>query len=117
MILLDDNFASIVTGVEEGRLIFDNLKKSIAYTLTSNIPEISPFLAFILCDIPLPLGTVTILCIDLGTDMVSSDLQAFVSITQLSVPPSICDEEAKQFFNLFFVYLKLFAEMINFENG
>ncbi|XP_059138718.1 sodium/potassium-transporting ATPase subunit alpha-like [Physella acuta] len=70
MILLDDNFASIVTGVEEGRLIFDNLKKSIAYTLTSNIPEISPFLLFILADIPLPLGTITILCIDLGTDMV-----------------------------------------------
>jgi sodium/potassium-transporting ATPase subunit alpha len=70
MILLDDNFASIVTGVEEGRLIFDNLKKSIAYTLTSNIPEISPFLLFILADVPLPLGTITILCIDLGTDMV-----------------------------------------------
>lgn len=70
MILLDDNFASIVTGVEEGRLIFDNLKKSIAYTLTSNIPEISPFLLFILFNVPLPLGTVTILCIDLGTDMV-----------------------------------------------
>jgi len=70
MILLDDNFASIVTGVEEGRLIFDNLKKSIAYTLTSNIPEISPFLMFIILSIPLPLGTVTILCIDLGTDMV-----------------------------------------------
>ena len=70
MILLDDNFASIVTGVEEGRLIFDNLKKSIAYTLTSNIPEISPFLFFIVFNCPLPLGTVTILCIDLGTDMV-----------------------------------------------
>merc|ERR1712198_238826 len=70
MILLDDNFASIVTGVEEGRLIFDNLKKSIAYTLTSNIPEISPFLLFICADIPLPLGTITILCIDLGIDMV-----------------------------------------------
>jgi sodium/potassium-transporting ATPase subunit alpha len=70
MILLDDNFASIVTGVEEGRLIFDNLKKSIAYTLTSNIPEISPFLVFIIANIPLPLGTITILCIDLGTDMV-----------------------------------------------
>ncbi|KAK2540962.1 sodium/potassium-transporting ATPase subunit alpha-1 [Columba livia] len=70
MILLDDNFASIVTGVEEGRLIFDNLKKSIAYTLTSNIPEITPFLIFIIANIPLPLGTVTILCIDLGTDMV-----------------------------------------------
>ncbi|XP_007945980.1 sodium/potassium-transporting ATPase subunit alpha-4-like [Orycteropus afer afer] len=70
MILLDDNFASIVTGVEEGRLIFDNLKKSIAYTLTSNIPEITPFLLFIVLGIPLPLGTITILCIDLGTDMV-----------------------------------------------
>ena len=54
----------------EGRLIFDNLKKSIAYTLTSNIPEISPFLLFIIASVPLPLGTVTILCIDLGTDMV-----------------------------------------------
>jgi sodium/potassium-transporting ATPase subunit alpha len=37
MLLLDDNFCSIVNGVEEGRLIFDNLKKSIAYTLESNI--------------------------------------------------------------------------------
>jgi len=77
MILLDDNFASIVTGVEEGRLIFDNLKKSIAYTLTSNIPEISPFLLFILADVPLPLGTVTILCIDLGTDMVPAISMAY----------------------------------------
>jgi sodium/potassium-transporting ATPase subunit alpha len=70
MILLDDNFASIVNGVEEGRLIFDNLKKSIAYTLSSNIPEISPFLVFILTAVPLPLPTILILCIDLGTDMV-----------------------------------------------
>uniref|UniRef100_A0A3Q3SW08 Sodium/potassium-transporting ATPase subunit alpha n=1 Tax=Mastacembelus armatus TaxID=205130 RepID=A0A3Q3SW08_9TELE len=70
MILLDDNFASIVTGVEEGRLIFDNLKKSIVYTLSSKIPEMSPFLFFVITDIPLPLGTVTILFIDLGTDVV-----------------------------------------------
>merc|ERR1711916_176789 len=70
MILLDDNFASIVVCVEEGRLIFDNLKKSIAYTLTSNIPEISPFLFFILFQIPLPLSTVLILCVDLGTDLI-----------------------------------------------
>jgi sodium/potassium-transporting ATPase subunit alpha len=56
--------------VEEGRLIFDNLKKSIAYTLSSNIPEISPFLVFILIQIPLPLPVVLILCIDLGTDMI-----------------------------------------------
>ncbi|XP_076838511.1 sodium/potassium-transporting ATPase subunit alpha-1-like isoform X2 [Brachyhypopomus gauderio] len=79
MILLDDNFASIVTGVEEGRLIFDNLKKSITYTLTSNIPEISPFLLFIIAGIPLPLGTVAILCIDLGSDMVPAISLAYES--------------------------------------
>lgn len=96
MILLDDNFASIVTGVEEGRLIFDNLKKSIAYTLTSNIPEISPFLAFILCDIPLPLGTVTILCIDLGTDMVSVvPIDApHVTLTFPSVPATLIGDRS-----------------------
>lgn len=69
MILLDDNFATIVSGIEEGRLIFDNLKKSIAYTLSSNIPEMVPFLMFIILGIPLALGTVTIICIDLGTDV------------------------------------------------
>jgi len=70
MLLLDDNFSSIVNGVEEGRLIFDNLKKSISYTIASNIPEILPFIMFIIIQIPLPLSTVLILCIDLGTDMV-----------------------------------------------
>uniref|UniRef100_A0A6A7G5Y4 Sodium/potassium-transporting ATPase subunit alpha n=2 Tax=Hirondellea gigas TaxID=1518452 RepID=A0A6A7G5Y4_9CRUS len=69
MILLDDNFASIVNGVEEGRIIFDNLKKSIAYTLSSNIPEIIPFLLFVVLKIPLPLTTVMILMVDLGTDL------------------------------------------------
>jgi sodium/potassium-transporting ATPase subunit alpha len=44
MILLDDNFSSIVNGIEEGRLIFDNLKKAISYSLTANIPEIWPFI-------------------------------------------------------------------------
>jgi sodium/potassium-transporting ATPase subunit alpha len=77
MILLDDNFASIVAGVEEGRLIFDNLKKSICYTLTSNIPEISPFLCFITLRTPLPLSTVLILGIDLGTDMVPAISMAY----------------------------------------
>jgi sodium/potassium-transporting ATPase subunit alpha len=56
MILLDDNFASIITGIEEGRLIFDNLKKSICYTLSSKIPELAPFLFYMIFEIPLPLG-------------------------------------------------------------
>jgi len=70
MILLDDNFASIVTGVEEGRLIFDNLKKTIAYALSANIPEITPFLMYVMTNIPLPLGLVHMLVICLGTDIV-----------------------------------------------
>lgn len=70
MILLDDNFASIVHGIEEGRLIFDNLKKSIAYTITSNVPELLPFLVYIIVGVPLALSTVCILLIDLVTDMV-----------------------------------------------
>lgn len=69
MILLNDDFASIVEGVKSGRIVFDNLKKSIAYTLTSNIPEIAPFLFSIIASCPLPLSTIMILAIDLGTDM------------------------------------------------
>lgn len=77
MILLDDNFASIVKGVEEGRIIFDNLKKSIAYTLSSNIPEIAPFLLYVVADMPLPLPTPLILCVDLGTDMAPAISMAY----------------------------------------
>jgi len=77
MILLDDNFASIVKGVEEGRIIFDNLKKSIAYTLSSNIPEIAPFLLYVVAEMPLPLPTPLILCVDLGTDMAPAISMAY----------------------------------------
>ncbi|XP_021092056.1 potassium-transporting ATPase alpha chain 2 isoform X1 [Heterocephalus glaber] len=77
MVLLDDNFASIVTGVEEGRLIFDNLKKTIAYTLTKNIAELCPFLIYIIVGLPLPIGTITLLFIDLGTDIIPSIALAY----------------------------------------
>merc|ERR1712055_47073 len=79
-------------------LIFDNLKKSIAYTLTSNIPEISPFLLFILADVPLPLGTVTILCIDLGTDMVPAISMAYEQIAMIQASAG------------FFVYFVIMCE-------
>ncbi|MGY0614405.1 cation-translocating P-type ATPase [Vibrio sp. FJH11] len=69
MVLMDDNFATIVAAVEEGRAIFENIKKFIAYILTSNVPEILPFIAYVLLDIPLPLTVVMILAIDLGTDI------------------------------------------------
>ena len=69
MVLLDDNFATIVNAVEEGRNVFDNIKKFISYILTSNVPEILPFIAFVLLALPLPMNVQLILAIDLGTDI------------------------------------------------
>jgi len=69
IVLLNDDFGAIVSGIREGRLIFENLKKCIAYVLSSNIPEIIPFLLFIALKIPLGLETIMILIIDLGTDL------------------------------------------------
>jgi sodium/potassium-transporting ATPase subunit alpha len=114
MVLLDDNFASIVAGIEEGapfilpqrcmsftsqtqspsqkqrqshglgrrqtqiadpadapsgRLIYDNLKKSLAYTLVTNTPQVIPFLTLLMVNIPLPLSTILILVLDIGTDI------------------------------------------------
>lgn len=72
MILTDDNFASIVNAIEEGRAVFENLRKFIHYILTSNIPEAVPFIMMVLFKIPLPLTVMQILAIDLGTDMLPS---------------------------------------------
>jgi sodium/potassium-transporting ATPase subunit alpha len=69
MVLLDDNFASIVNAVEEGRAVYQNLRKFLTYILTSNIPELVPYLAYMLFRIPLPLTVIQILAVDLGTDM------------------------------------------------
>lgn len=69
MILMDDNFASIVSAIEEGRAVFANLRKFMTYILTSNVPELIPYLAFVLFKIPLPLTILQILAVDLGTDM------------------------------------------------
>ncbi|XP_076750560.1 sodium/potassium-transporting ATPase subunit alpha isoform X1 [Xylocopa sonorina] len=77
MILMDDNFASIVTGIEEGRLIFDNLKKSIVYTLTSSVPEMLPMLCSLLFAIPLPFILEMILCVDVGTDLLPAIALAY----------------------------------------
>jgi calcium-translocating P-type ATPase len=70
VILLDDNFASIVGAVEEGRAIFENIRKFLTYILTSNVPELVPYLAFAFARVPLALTVIQILAVDLGTDMV-----------------------------------------------
>ena len=69
IILLDDNFATIVRAVEEGRTVYDNIKKFITYILTSNVPEILPFIAYVIFPIPLPITVIQILSIDLITDI------------------------------------------------
>ncbi|HEV8715834.1 MAG TPA: HAD-IC family P-type ATPase, partial [Candidatus Binatia bacterium] len=72
MILTDDNFASIVNAIEEGRTVYANIKKFITYIFTSNTPEAVPFVLFALSGgrIPLALNVMQILSIDLGTDIV-----------------------------------------------
>ena len=70
MIITDDNFASIVAGIEEGRAVYANIKRFVTYIFASNVPEIIPFILFVMFKIPLPLTVMQILAIDLGTDLV-----------------------------------------------
>jgi magnesium-transporting ATPase (P-type) len=70
MVITDDNFASIVAGVEEGRAVFDNIRRFLTYFQTSNVAEMIPFIAMVLFRIPLPLTLMQILTIDLITDQV-----------------------------------------------
>lgn len=70
IVLTDDNFASIVVAVREGRAIYSNIKKFVTYIFASNIPEIVPFIAFVVFKIPLPLTVMQILAVDLGTDVI-----------------------------------------------
>jgi len=72
MVLADDNFASIVNAVEEGRAVYANIRRFATYVFTSNMAEAVPFVAMLFSRgaIPLPLTVMQVLCIDLGTDMV-----------------------------------------------
>ena len=72
MVLLDDNFASIVNAIEEGRAVFENIRKFLTYILAHNVPELVPYLAFSLLPIPLPLTPLQILAIDMGTDSLTA---------------------------------------------
>lgn len=70
MILLDDNFATIVSAIEEGRTVYDNIRKFSSYILASNVPEIVPFLGYGFIGMPLALTIPQVLAVDLGTDMI-----------------------------------------------
>lgn len=80
MVLLDNNFISMVEGVRLGRAMFDNLKKFVYYVFTHNWAELVAFVAFVLLQVPLPLLVVQVLAIDLGLDV-------FPSLALIMEPP------------------------------
>ena len=72
MVLLDDNFASIVNAIEEGRAIFENIRKFLTYVLVHNFAELIPYLGFLLFKIPLALTPIQALSIDMGSDTLTA---------------------------------------------
>lgn len=68
MILTDDNFATIVGAIKEGRTIYENIRKFITYIFSHETAEIIPFVLMVVLGIPLPITVMQILAIDLGTD-------------------------------------------------
>ena len=69
IVLIDDNFATIVSAIEQRRAVYQNIRKFITYILASNMAEFIPFLAMVFLKIPPALVILQILAIDLGTDM------------------------------------------------
>ncbi|MDE2058907.1 MAG: cation-transporting P-type ATPase [candidate division NC10 bacterium] len=69
IILLDDNFATIVNAVEEGRAVYENIRKFLNYILAHTLPELVPYLASVVFRLPLLLTVIQILGVDLGTDL------------------------------------------------
>ena len=89
LVLLDDNFASIVVGIREGRLLFANLKKSVAYTLTHLVPEILPVLLWVFGGLPLAMSPILALLVDLLTELAPASSLAFEPAEEvlMLVPP------------------------------
>ncbi|MGD9704121.1 MAG: cation-translocating P-type ATPase [Acidimicrobiia bacterium] len=74
LVLLDDHFASIVAGIEQGRTTFLNIRRFLTYHLTDNVAELTPFVVWAMSGgrIPLALGVLQILALDIGTDTLSA---------------------------------------------
>lgn len=71
LVLLDDDFATIVVAIEQGRATFSNIRRFLTYHLTDNVAELTPFVVWALSGgrFPLALGVLQILCLDIGTDL------------------------------------------------
>lgn len=104
VVLLDDNFASIVVGIREGRLLFANLRKSIAYTLAHLTPEVIPVLIWGYGGIPQPMGSLLALCIDLFTEIAPATSFAYEKAESMimHVPPRNVKTDKLTSLNLLF---------------
>jgi len=91
MILLDNNFVSIVEAVKHGRAGFDNLRKFFGYVYTHNFAELGAFIAFVLLGVPLPLAVIQVLAIDLGMDVLPS-----LSLIMEPPKPSVMDRPPRK---------------------
>ncbi|GHG51858.1 ATPase [Sinomonas cellulolyticus] len=71
LVLLDDDFATIIVAVEQGRATYANIRRYLTYHLTDNVAELTPFVVWALSagHFPLALGVLQILCLDIGTDL------------------------------------------------
>ena len=72
LVLVDDNFASIVVGIKEGRILFANVKKSIAYTLSHLTPQLVPMFLWACVGLPRPLSAILTMCVDLLTEVTNN---------------------------------------------
>ena len=106
--LLDDNFASIVVGIKEGRLLFANLKKSIAYTLTHLVPQMLPVLLWAFTGCPQPMTALLSVCIDSLTELCPATSLAFekpeANIMNVK-PRNVKADKLTNFTLLFYAYV------------
>lgn len=109
VVLLDDNFASIVVGIKEGRVLFANLKKSIAYTLAHLTPEVAPVLFWGFAGVPQPMGSLLALCVDLLTELIPATSFSFEEPEALimQLPPrNVVTDKLTSFNLLFYAYFQ-----------
>lgn len=109
IICADDNFASIVEGIRYGRIIFDNLRKTIMLVVTHLVPETWPFLFQFIFSMPLGLSPLLLLTIDLGTEMLPSICLAYEgpeADVMLMPPRDLSKNRLVNFFSISHTYLE-----------
>ena len=102
VLFMDDDFASIIMAIKEGRTLFDNLKKAIAYTLCHCILELAPILLNVALDIPLGFASLQMLSVDLGTELAPAISLAYEKTEDdiMDRPPRDCKKDSLVSFRL-----------------